>query len=503
MDSNKSQILSKIATNNGHGENSEYFDGWKAYDTNPYHPTNNPSGVIQMGLAENQLSFDLVKEWMLKNPQASICNYEGVHKFMDVAIFQDYHGLPEFRRAIAKFMEKGRGNRVKFNPDRIVMSGGATGANETIMFCLADPGDAFLIPSPFYPAFYRDLGWRTGVKLIPVHCQSSNNFKITKKALELAYEEAKNNNIKVKGLIFTNPSNPLGTFLDKDTLRTLVTFTNDKRIHLVCDEIYAATVFGPTPFTSVAEVVQDMPHIDTDLIHVIYSLSKDMGMPGFRVGIVYSFNDQVVNAARRMSSFGLVSTQTQYMLAALLSDETFVDKFLAKSRERLFSRHHYFTSQLAKVGIRCLKSNAGLFVWMDLRHLMEEQTIEGELKLWRVIINEVKINVSPGSSFHCREPGWFRVCFANMDDSTLEVALERIRSFVIQGKMDHHRVTTTTTITTTATTTTAMTIKKKRGQMELRLSSTRYDEGIMMSPRGSLISPHSPIPQSPLVKART
>lgn len=53
--SNQQSLLSKIATNNGHGENSPYFDGWKAYDSNPFHPIDNPHGVIQMGLAENQV----------------------------------------------------------------------------------------------------------------------------------------------------------------------------------------------------------------------------------------------------------------------------------------------------------------------------------------------------------------------------------------------------------------------------------------------------------------
>ena len=55
-------------------------------------------------------------------------------------------------QAVAKFMGKAKGGRVKFDPDRIVMGGGATGANEMIMFCLADPGEAFLVPSPYYPA---------------------------------------------------------------------------------------------------------------------------------------------------------------------------------------------------------------------------------------------------------------------------------------------------------------------------------------------------------------
>ncbi|KAL2892112.1 1-aminocyclopropane-1-carboxylate synthase [Bienertia sinuspersici] len=486
---NNEQLLSTIATNNGHGEDVEYFDGWKAYDNDPYHPSNNPNGVIQMGLAENQLSFDLIKEWMVKNPQASICTHEGVNKFTDIAIFQDYHGLPKFRSAVAKFMGKARGDRVSFDPERIVMSGGATGANETLMFCLADPGEAFLVPSPYYPAFNRDLGWRTGVKLIPITCESWN--KITEEALKSAYEDAQNKKIRVKGLIITNPSNPLGTVQDFDTLKMLVNFVNDKRIHLVCDEIFAATVFNSPRLISVAEVIKDMPHVNYDLFHIIYSLSKDLGMPGFRVGVVYSYNDRVVTTARKMSSFGLVSSQTQYMLASLLSDDVFVTSYLDKSRERLSQRHKHLTRELAKVGIQCLKSNAGLFVWMDLRHLLKKPTKEEELKLWKVIINDVKINVSPGSSFHCNEAGWFRVCFANMDDETVDVSLQRIRTFVRRENKESNNNNDNTQ---------KPNLKKRKEMMKLsRLSfnSRRFEE------TPNLLSPHSPIPQSPLVKART
>ena len=49
--------LSDIATSAAHGEDSPYFAGWRAYDEDPYDPVTNPSGVIQMGLAENQVGF--------------------------------------------------------------------------------------------------------------------------------------------------------------------------------------------------------------------------------------------------------------------------------------------------------------------------------------------------------------------------------------------------------------------------------------------------------------
>ena len=52
---------------------------------------------------------------------------------------------------MAEFMEEIRGNRVTFNPKKIVLAAGSTSANETLMFCLAEPGDAFLLPTPYYP----------------------------------------------------------------------------------------------------------------------------------------------------------------------------------------------------------------------------------------------------------------------------------------------------------------------------------------------------------------
>ncbi|XP_021757556.1 1-aminocyclopropane-1-carboxylate synthase-like [Chenopodium quinoa] len=480
------ELLSRIAAGNGHGEESAYFDGWKAYENDPFHPANNPTGVIQMGLAENQLSFDLVKEWILKNPGASICTAEGIEQFQDIAIFQDYHGLPAFRNAVASFMERVRGNKVTFDPDRIVMSGGATGAHELMAFCLANPGEAFLVPTPYYPGFDRDLRWRTGVELVPVECHSSNNFKVTRKSLEEAYNKAQEDNIIVEGVLITNPSNPLGTVLDRETLSSILAFTNEKNIHLVCDEIYGATVFGYPNFVSIAEIMLEQDH-NPDLIHIVYSLSKDLGFPGFRVGIVYSYNDKVVNVARKMSSFGLVSAQTQLLIASMLSDEEFVEKFLVESSKRLETRHNLFTWGLNQVGIKCLKSNAGLFVWMNLRPLIEQDlTMEGELALWRVIINEVKINVSPGCSFHCHEPGWFRVCIANMDDETMEVALKRIRTFAAQK---------------VAKPKSSGAAKRKcwQSNLQLRISSRRLEDLMGVSSQHG--SPHSPM--SPLVRAQT
>ncbi|GMI83153.1 1-amino-cyclopropane-1-carboxylate synthase 8 [Hibiscus trionum] len=434
-------MLSSKASCNSHGQDSSYFLGWQVYEKNPFDEVENPAEIIQMGLAENQLSFDLVESWLRKNPDAmGLKNKDGESVFRDLALFQDYHGMPAFKNELVEYMAKIRGNKVKFDPKNLVLAAGATSANETLIFCLADPGEAILLPTPYYPGFDRDLRWRTGVEIVPIHCSSSNGFRISMHALEEAYERARKLDLKVKGVLITNPSNPLGTTMTKDELQNLITFAIDKNIHLISDEVFSGTVFDSPCFISIIEAAIDSNlKRNTDVlsrIHIVYSLSKDLGLPGFRVGMIYSNNQTVVAAATKMSSFGLVSSQTQYLLTCMLANKKFTSKYMKENQKRLKRRKELLVSGLKKSGINCLKSNAGLFCWVDMRHLLSSNTFEAETDLWKKILCEVGLNISPGSSCHCSEPGWFRVCFANMNQPTLEVALRRIKDFVERSRFN-------------------------------------------------------------------
>ncbi|TYI97381.1 hypothetical protein E1A91_D01G140500v1 [Gossypium mustelinum] len=393
-------MLSSKASCNSHGEDSSYFLGWQLYDNNPFHGVVNPTGIIQMGLAENQLSFDLVESWLRKNPDAMGLKKDGESVFRELALFQDYHGLPAFKNELVEYMAKIRGNKVTFDPNNLVLAAGATSANETLIFCLFDPGQAILLPTPYYPGFNRDLKWRTGVEIVPD-----------------AYQSAQTLNLKVKGVLITNPSNPLGTTMTREELNHLITFAIAKNIHIISDEVFAGTLFDSPGFISIMEAAMDrrLENENPDLwnrIHIVYSLSKDLGLPGFRVGMIYSNNETVVSAATRMSSFGLVSSQTQYLLSNMLANKKFTSKYMKENQKRLKRKREMLVSGLRTSGMECLKSNAGLFCW-----------------LWKTILYEVGLNMTAGESCHCSEPGWFRVCFASMSQATLQIAMRRLRDF--------------------------------------------------------------------------
>lgn len=273
------------------------------------------------------------------------------------------------------------------------------------------------------------------MKIVPIHCESSNNFEITPQALENAYNTAVEMKMKVRGVLITNPSNPLGATIQRSTIEEILDFVTRKNIHLVSDEIYSGSVFSSAEFTSVAEVLESRGYKNANRVHIVYSLSKDLGLPGFRVGTIYSYNDKVVTTARRMSSFTLISSQTQRFLASMLSNRKFTEKYIKMNRDRLRKRYEMIIQGLRTAGIECLGGNAGLFCWMNLSPLLKKNpTREGEIELWKCILEEVRLNISPGSSCHCSEPGWFRVCFANMSEQTLQIALQRIHCFMEKMK---------------------------------------------------------------------
>lgn len=51
-------------------------------------------------------------------------------------------------------MSRIMGGNVSFDPSNMVITAGGTPAVEVLAFCLADHGNAFLIPSPYYPGYY-------------------------------------------------------------------------------------------------------------------------------------------------------------------------------------------------------------------------------------------------------------------------------------------------------------------------------------------------------------
>lgn len=114
-------------------------------------------------------------------------------------------------------------------------------------------------------------------------------------------------------MMLCNPHNPLGRCYPKDTIIAIMRLCQKRKIHLLCDEIYAMSIYDApedpraVKFTSVLSF-DSLPYISTDYLHVIYGVSKDEGAGGLRLGCLYTQNTELMDAMSAISPFHVLAT---------------------------------------------------------------------------------------------------------------------------------------------------------------------------------------------------
>lgn len=102
---------------------------------------------------------------------------------------------------------------------------------------------------------------------------------------------------RIKGIVLTNPNNPLGKCYPRHVLCEILRFCDVNGLHFISDEVYAMSSLQSTRYSP--SFISVLSLLDMDLtpklgnlasrVHVIWSMSKDFGCSGIRlVGVIDS-----------------------------------------------------------------------------------------------------------------------------------------------------------------------------------------------------------------------
>jgi len=376
----------------------------------------NSDGYVNFSIAENRQCAASLRQKLVDCAQE-----EPDHLFYD-----DMKGKEKFRSQIAGYLERTVVGR-KVDPSHVCASSGVGACLEMLSFALCEDGESMLIPAPYYTGFDNDTGIRPGLALVPCERRAENNFSITRESLDDAKKRAEREGTPARCLLISNPDNPTGLCFSESDVQMMVDWCRDNKIHGIFDEIYANSVYGNDEFNSVTRVTgNDMG----DYVHALFGMSKDFGLSGYRIGFIYTQNKELMSAINMQSYFCAISCQTQTTIGGLLSDAPFIDSFIKENNEKLKHLSTKLLGELQAGGIRCVVPSAGFFIFLNLSELMEEDTVECEKKLWMSLFNESKVLFTPGFACHSEENGWFRCCFAAVDEDAMMEGCRRIIDFV-------------------------------------------------------------------------
>nr|XP_014969730.2 1-aminocyclopropane-1-carboxylate synthase-like protein 1 isoform X3 [Macaca mulatta] len=403
-------------------------EGYRTYHMDEYDENKNPSGIINLGVSENKLCFDLLS-WRLS--QSDMQRVEP-----SLLQYADWRGHLFLREEVAKFLSFYCKSPAPLRPENVVVLNGGASLFSALATVLCEAGEAFLIPTPYYGAITQHVCLYGNVRLACVYLDSevtgldTRPFQLTVEKLEMALREAHSEGVKVKGLILINPQNPLGDIYSPEELQEYLVFAKRHKLHVIVDEVYMLSVFEESAGYRSVLSLERLP--DPQRTHVMWATSKDFGMSGLRFGTLYTENQDVATAVASLCRYHGLSGLVQYQMAQLLRDRDWINQvYLPENHARLKAAHTYVSEELRALGIPFLSRGAGFFIWVDLRKYLPKGTFEEEMLLWRRFLDN-KVLLSFGKAFECKEPGWFRFVFSDQAHR-LCLGMQRVRQ-VLAGK---------------------------------------------------------------------
>lgn len=323
--------------------------------------------------------------------------------------YSDSAGLPALRAKVASYYQKYYGAQVDPQAEMII----SAGSKPIIFMCVAavvNAGDEVLIHEPAWLSYQEHVRLVDGVsRFIPYDCPVENFSDY--------FTE------KTKIIVINNPNNPAGRLYSREDLQVIYDQAKSRNIWLLVDEAYSDFVVDER-FVSIAEVVPDKAGV-----FVVNSLSKNMGMSGWRIGYVISSKEMIPQLLKLNQHLITCAPSVLQHYMALYFDDI-INITLPQVRDVVTKRTRVI-GMLDRLGMGYLDGGCTFYIFVSIADF-SGSGMDFALKM----LIDFGVAVVPGVAYGESTERFVRVSIGSESEDRIYKALQMMRDLIHSDDFD-------------------------------------------------------------------
>ncbi|GAA6134162.1 pyridoxal phosphate-dependent aminotransferase [Oceaniserpentilla sp. 4NH20-0058] len=321
-------------------------------------------------------------------------------------------GLPQLKQKIAQFYQSRYGEQVE--PERIVITPGASGALQLITSLIMDPDETLLLTDPGYPCNRHFLANINADGQL-IQTKAEDGFHLTPEQVAEHWQTS------TVGALVATPSNPTGALMREEQLRSLHQAIRSKQGILLVDEIYHGLTYnGQAPYSAVNY---------GDDVFVINSFSKYFAMTGWRLGWLVA-PKWAIKGIDKLAQNLFLAPNTPAQYAALDCFDANVIEELEIRKNAFSDRLGFLLPKLEALGFRIpAKPEGAFYIYADISGLNHKFS-QDSMGFCHDLLEKKALAITPGVDFgHAQGNHFVRFAYTS-DIPVLSNAIDRLSEYL-------------------------------------------------------------------------